>query len=124
MITHRVLPPEEWSKVEHIPPFDTGGLPNPQFWRIVVVERDGAVVAACSLFDTVHWDGFWVADSDQGNPVVFKQLLNGGLEVMAEFGISMVHTTVPTQRADLAAMLERFGFETMPSTLYYYRRQT
>ena len=123
MLTRRVLPPEEWDKVAAIPPFSTGGLPNPEFWRIVVVERDGVIVAACSLFDTVHWDCFWEAESDRGNPVVFKRLLEGGLMVMQEYGIPMVHTTVPEGRADLYGMLEKFGFARAEGRLYFYQRR-
>lgn len=124
MVTHRVLPFDEWYKAADIPPFNTGGLPNPQFWRIVVVERDGVIVAACSLFDTVHWDGFWTAEGDRGNPLVFKELLVGGLEVMQEYAIPMVHTTVPEGRSDLHDMLERFGFSRAFGRLYYYMRST
>lgn len=123
MLTHRVLPTEEWGKVIDIPPFSIGGLPNPDFWRIVVVERDGVIVAACSLFDTVHWDGFWVAEKDRGNPVVFKELLEGGVEVMQDYQIPMVHTTVPDGRADLWGMLEKFGFQQAFGRLYYYQRK-
>lgn len=123
MVTHRVLPFDEWYRVADIPPFSTGGLPNPQFWRIVVVERDGVIVAACSLFDTVHWDGFWTAEGDRGNPLVFKELLVGGLEVMQEYEISMVHTAVPDNRPDLQVMLARFGFESTEGRLYFYMRK-
>jgi len=123
MLTRRVLPPEEWDKVAGIPPFNTGGLPNPEYWRIVVVERDGQIVACCSLFDTVHWDMFWVAAESQGAAGVFRELLLGGAEVMLTYGIRQVHTTVPDGRPELVAMLDRFGFERAPGALYTYTRE-
>lgn len=123
MITHRLLPPAEWDRLTTIPPFNQGGLPNPTYWRIIVVERDGEIVATCALFDTVHWDGFWMADGDQGNPVVFRKLLEGGLQVMQDHDIAMVHTTVPTSRTDLADMLLRFGFQPSQSDLFFYMRK-
>lgn len=123
MVKQRVLPPDEWARVAEIEPFASGGLPDPEHWRIVVVERDDVIVAVCSLFDTVHWDLFWVADADRGNPVVFKELLEGGVGVMDDFAIAQVHTTIPLGRPDLAAMLERFGFKPAPGELYYYQRE-
>lgn len=122
-VTGRVLPVEEWYRVAQLEPFASGGLPDPEHWRIVVVERDGEIVAMCSLFDTVHWDMFHVADADRGNPVVFKELLESGVGVMDGFAIDQVHTTIPLGRPDLAAMLERFGFKPAPGELYYYERE-
>lgn len=120
MITHRLLPPEEWHRVADIPPFSTGGLPNPDYWRIVVVERDGVIVACSSLFDTVHWDCFWAAEAERGNPVVFRELVNAGMEIMALHGIPMVHTTVPTENAHVIPMLQRFGFNEAHGRLFYF----
>lgn len=121
-IRQRILPPEEWWRVEHLEPFATGGLPNPANWRIVVVERDGEVVAMCSLFDTVHWDLFWIAESERTNPVVVKDLVEGGVQVMDDYQIDMVHTTVPLGRPDLGEMLERLGFAPAPGELYFFKR--
>lgn len=123
MLTTRVLPPEELHRLSTIPPYSAGGLPNAENWRIVVVERDGAIVASCALFDTVHWDYFWMADDERGNPVVFKDLLEGSVRVMQHYGITIVHTTIPSHRTELAAMLTRFGFTRVPGDLYYYERK-
>lgn len=122
MLTHRVLPPEEWSQVADREPFASGGLPDPRYWRIVVVERDGQIIAACSLFDTVHWDMFSVDEDERGNPVVFGSLIAGGVQVMIDYNIRQVHTTVPAGHPDLARMLERFGFTRAPGELYFFTR--
>lgn len=123
MVTKRVLPQEEWGKVAGIEPFASGGLPDPEHWRIVVVERDGTIVAVSSLFDTVHWDLFWVAEAERGNPVVFKELVEGGIAVMVEHDLKQVHTTVPFGRPDLSRMLERVGFQLAPGELYFFTRE-
>ena len=123
MIRQRVLPVEEWHRVAHLEPFATGGLPDPENWRIVVVERDDTIIAMCSLFDSVHWDLFWVADADRCNPTVFKELVEGGVAVMDTCGIDMVHTTIPLGRPDLARMLERVGFQPAPGELYFFKRE-
>jgi hypothetical protein len=122
MITSRTLPPDEWSKVAAIEPFASGGLPDPAYWRIVVVERDEVIVACCSLFDAVHWDCFWIAEADQKNPVVVRELVEGGVGVMDDLGIDLVHTTVAHDRQDLQDLLIRLGFSRAPGDLFYFKR--
>lgn len=122
-VTRRILPPEEWFRVADREPFKTGGLPDPEHWRMVVVERGETIVGFCCLFDTVHWDCWYVDPDERGNPIVFGQLIAGGLGVMDEHGIDLVHTTVPDGRYDVEAMLEHFGFETAPGKLYFYQRK-
>jgi hypothetical protein len=124
MLTRRLLPPEEWEKIAAREPFVSGGLPDPTYWRIVVVEDDGQIVGSCALLDTVHWDAWNVDPAYRGNPVVFKELIEGGVSVMIEYGIELVHTTVPDGRPDLEAMLERFGFRRAPGTLFYFDRRS
>lgn len=122
MITTRLLPPEEYDRLTEIEPYKTGGLPDSDHWRIIVVEDEGRIVGTCALFDTVHWDFWHVDEAYRGNPVVFKDLIAGGISVMIEHGIDMVHTTVPNGRPDVEAMLERFGFQHAPGVLFYFKR--
>lgn len=122
MITKRLLPAAEWSRLTAFPPFCEGGLPDPDHWRIVVAEDDGLIVGFCCLFDTVHWDCWYVQPEYRGNPVVFKDLVEGGVQVMIDYQIDLVHTTVP-DGSGVGGMLERFGFEPAPGSLYYYTRE-
>lgn len=116
-LTTRVLPPEEWAKIQHIPPFDQG-LPNPDHWRILVVEEDGVIVGTCSLFDTVHWDGWWIAPDHQGKAGAFRALVAAGLQELTAAAVAGVHTTVPDVRPDLQALITRYGFTEAPGKLY------
>lgn len=123
VLTTRVLPTEEWDRLLTFEPFASDGLPDrPDLWRIGVVERDGQIVAFSALFTTVHWDLFHVEPADQGNPAVFKALLERGLRTMVEHQIAVVHTTVASPQPVLEAMLERFGFVETPGRLYYLQR--
>lgn len=122
MITTRLLPASEWQRLAEFEPFASGGLPAPDLWRIVVAEDDGRIVGFCGLFETVHWDPWYVDPAYRGNPVVFKDLIEGGVQVMIEHDINLVHTTVPDGRPDIEAMLLRFGFEQAPGKLFYYKR--
>ena len=122
MVTSRILPVEEWYRVTDREPFASGGLPDPENWRIVVVERDGAIVGMSCLFDTVHWDLFQVDEAERGNPVVFREMVESGVRVMDAHGIDLVHTTIRFGHPDLARMLERVGFEPAPGALYFFKR--
>jgi hypothetical protein len=117
MLTARVLPPEEWDRIRHIPPYDQG-LPSPDHWRILTVFEGDEIVGCCALFDTVHWDGFWIAPEHQGKAGVFRALVSQGVAELTAAGVQMVHTTVPDSRPDLQALIERFGFHVAPGKLY------
>lgn len=121
MITARILPYPEWHKVADRPPFDRFGLPAEDVaahWEIIVVEDDGQIVACCSLSDQVHWDGFSVNPSHQGNPAVFRQLLAFSLQQLQAAGVIGAHLTVPHGQPVLSDMVERFGFVKAPGDLY------
>lgn len=118
MTTARLLPADEWYKLAEIEPFATSGPPDPLHWVVPVVEADGAIVASCGIFDTVHWDGFHVAEQYRKHPVVFRQLLELAITTLQENGIPGVHITVPDDQPDLSAMVEAFGFVRAPGVLY------
>jgi hypothetical protein len=116
----RVLPPEEWHRIQAIPPFDQGlALPDPDHWRILVVEDEaGEIVGTCSLFDTVHWDAWWIDGEHRGKAAVFRLLMDAGLRELREADIGSVHATIHNLRPDLQAIVERFGFISAPGKLY------
>lgn len=120
MSTARLLPPDEWTKLEALEPYRSAGLPSPAHWIIVVVEEEDRIVASCALFDTVHWDGFAIDPAYQKNPVVFRQLLDLSVSTLQAHDVTGVHITVPDDQPELRAMVERFGFVRAPGTLYLY----
>lgn len=116
-ITFRQLPVAEWDKLRAFSPFDQG-LPNPDHWRVIVAEEDGAIVGHCSLFDTVHWDAFYVHPDHRGKATVFGGLIREGLQMLEEAGVHLVHSTVSNSRPDMQALLERFGYTPAEGKLY------
>lgn len=116
MIT-RELPPTEWPRLSQIPPFDQG-LPDPEHWRILCCEDAGEILGVCGASDQVHWDPWWVHPDHQGKTSVFKQLLEAGLQMFSASDIYGVHVTVPDDRPELQALVERFGFIEAPGKLY------
>jgi hypothetical protein len=115
----RVLPPEEWDKIRHIPPYDRG-VPTPEHWQPLVVEdADGAILGCCSIFDAVHWDCWWVDPTHPAKAGVFWSLISAGLQDLRDLGIGIAHVVIPEDRPDLAALVERFGFEKAKGALYF-----
>lgn len=120
MLTTRLLPEGEWAKLDQIEPFKSAGRPDPLHWMIPVVEKDGQIVASCALFDTVHWDGFHVTESERGNPAVFRALLEQAITTLRESGVPGVHVTIPPNSPELELMVERFGFVPSTGKLYIW----
>jgi hypothetical protein len=116
----RILPEAEWARVADRPPFDQVGLPDPAHWLIPVVEIEGRIVASCAIFDTVHWDAFAIDADCQRHPAIFRCLLDLSVATLQESGVPGAHITVPLDRPDLQAMVERFGFVPAPGRLYIY----
>lgn len=117
-LTKRLLPPEDWHKLQPLVPYFKDGLPDSQHWIMPVVEIDGQIVASCALFDTVHWDVFNILPQYQKNPAVVRALIQLSLETMRESGVPSVHLTIAEDQPDLAAMAAEFGFVESPHRLY------
>lgn len=83
----------------------------------VVVEKDGAIVGCCHLFTAVHWDQWWIHPDARTGPVL-KALITGSLRVLQAAGLDTVYTGVEDARADVAQLLEKFGFTPAPGRLY------
>jgi hypothetical protein len=112
MLIARVLTSEEWAaeRGERLPPRGEH--------LAIVVERDGELVGACHLFTAVHWDGWWIAPGARGRGAVLKGLIDTSLTVLQEAGLDTVYTGVEDERADVAALLEHFGFRPAPGRLF------
>ena len=120
MIEGRVLEQFEWDRVKDRPPYDQTGLPAKDgHWEIIIVEdRTGEILASCAIFDTVHWDSWWIDPAHQGKAGAFRALVAQGLDELNARQIVGVHTTVPDTRPDLQELVERFGFMPAPGKLF------
>jgi hypothetical protein len=86
----RVLPREEWDRVQdHTPVFP--GLP-PEDMSIIVVENDeGSIVASTMILRATHMEGTWV-DPQHRNAGVSRGLLRLANAVAQTFGASWLYT--------------------------------
>jgi len=106
MLTDRILPPEEWHRLEgDIAPL----VPrlNPSRTVILVVEEDGAIVGRLLWLKADHIEGAWIAPSHRGKAAVLRSLwCRAQALIRASGGVTMI---VAADRPDMATMLEKRG---------------
>ncbi len=91
-LTRRVLPRDEWHRL-------TGALGScweqiPASSTVLVVERDGAIVAQWSGHPMFQYlvDGLEIVEPERGNPSVARQLLRAMYEHVQTVGVANILT--------------------------------
>lgn len=119
MITTRELPAIEWDRLKSVEPFDKAGIPPANgHWRVVVAEEDGVIVACVSLHTQVHFDPWWIAESQRGNPTAVRGLIHTSVEILKGLEIDHVFATIDNTHLQTQAVAEHFGFTRAPGQLY------
>lgn len=106
MVTTRVLPREEW---EWLDPTLIGSAWSllPDDARVVVVERDGAIVACSALFTRWHQEGTWIAEADRGDAEIGRRLVEA---IKREIrGVGATEVIVMTLTPSVARLCRRLG---------------
>lgn len=112
MISRRVLPPEEWPRLAGTEAEKLWPRLDPENTQVVVVEKDGRIVAAWTLLRIVHAECIWVAPDQRGEFGVVKRLLAGMKDAASLWGADRVVTgSVSPEVTDL---IMRFGGYPMP----------
>ena len=76
----RELPEAEWYRLANFEPFRSGGLPQPDHWRMIVAERGGAggpIVAFSGVWIGAHCEPTWIAEEYRYHPKLFLSLWRG-----------------------------------------------
>lgn len=74
-MTTRVLPPSEWGRLAGRDIALLLPYMHPEDTDVVVVEKDGAIVACLGAFRMTHLEGVWI-DPEHVNAGVARSLLN------------------------------------------------
>lgn len=114
-MTTRLLPPEEWSRLEVVPVPQVAPHIPPGDVRVVAVESDGALAACVTLYRATHWEGTWIAPEHR-NAGVTRALLSGIREAAASLGSTWAFVGSDAPRT--AAMLKRLGGVQVPMETY------
>lgn len=113
--TSRILPPEEYYKLETVGvPADS--LPNPATSIVGVVELDGLIVARWIAMNVIMMEGLKVEEEFRNIPGVARRIVSVMMEELREKGIEAVLTIVQSPEVGCLAMTA--GFDPIPGQLY------
>jgi hypothetical protein len=116
-LTSRVLPVNEWGKLEGTA-LGSVRATLPDNTTVIVVERDGRLVACWAGMGLTHYhvEGLEIVPDERGNTSVARRLLMGMREHVASLGVPAVFTG--SQTAEVSRMLESAGASPAEMTLY------
>jgi GNAT superfamily N-acetyltransferase len=118
-ITYRILPVEEWGKVEHIFREHGGELPPPLASFIVVGESEsGEIVFVCAPVTVIHVEHAYVAPEHRGHGVL-REGLNFVDDALRSTGIVGYYAF--TQDEKMSHMAREFGMCELPFKVHMKR---
>jgi N-acyl-L-homoserine lactone synthetase len=77
----RILPTDEWSRLEGTLLEGAPDLLNPEIDIVLVVEKEGEIVGCTSFLPRWHLEGAWIAPHHQKRASVCRPLLRGIYQV-------------------------------------------
>lgn len=115
-MTSRVLPPIEWPRLAGT---DLGPVLEsltPETAEIVVVERDGAIVACWAVLTVTHLEGLWIDPACRGTASAARRLLNRTVETLLRRNVARVLTAASSDR--VRALLTHIGATKIPAEMF------
>lgn len=112
----RILPPEEWHRLNGTEAEELWPTLVPESARVVVVEDQGVIVACWVAMNVVHMECLWVRPSHRGLAGVALRLFRGLREIAAEWAVgSIVTSSLSPKVTDL---IRRFGGTPLPGEMF------
>lgn len=75
-MTSRILPPDEWAKLDDVGAETIWKLLDPEKAQILVIEDEGQIVGTLTLMSVVHAECVWIKPSHRKGYGVMKRLLD------------------------------------------------
>ena len=111
MLTARILPPEEWHRLETgFPPLGT--TLRPEDAQVVVVEDDGRIVSSVGVFRITHFESLWIDPTYKGNAGMARMLMRTAIEAARKWTDQWVWGASGTSKMN--TILYRMGGRKMP----------
>jgi hypothetical protein len=111
MIT-RILPQEEWSRLEGTEAGEAWPHFNPENTRVIVVEEADEIVGVWVMLRTIHAECLWIAPEHRGSFGVPKRLLREMQKIVSAAGSNYVITGSVSD--DVTDLITRLGGVPMP----------
>lgn len=111
----RILGPEEWadSKTPAVPLLK---YTDPRNAALVVVEREGVIVASVAALQVTHFEGFWVDEKHRGNPGIMRAMLRQATALAKARGESWIMAGAADDR--MSEFCTRLGGVKLHTDLY------
>lgn len=119
MYDTRILPPEEWYKLNDTEAGSVYSYFDKEHTNVMVVEKDGNIVGTWSLMPYYHAECVWIAETHRGNPAIVKRLVTGMKQMADSVGALSVITTALDDKT--AKLLEHLEAEKLPGEHYVIR---
>lgn len=110
-MTVRTLPREEWHRLDAETRAFVETL-DPEDVALVVVERDGAIVARLAVLRIPQWESFWIAPEAKGNAGITRALLRHATEKAREWAPHWIIAQADCD--DTRLTLQRLGGHLLP----------
>ena len=108
MLTDRILPFEEWDKLQGMDLARVVSQLNPDSTQVLVVEDEtGRVVGCWALMPLLHAEGLWIDPAHRGHPSVARHLWSRLRATVAALGGRAIITGSADDRT--TAMLRKRG---------------
>lgn len=115
-MTSRILPREEWARLDGVDLGQVLPLANPETVSVIVVEDAGEIVGCWAAFTILHAEGVWVHPDHRGKSSVARRLWAQMGRLVRGSGARSVMTGAATP--DIAALLEKHGGAPLPYQSY------
>lgn len=107
----RILPPDEWSKLDTgFPPIGT--TLRPEDSQVIVIEDEGKIVASVGTFRVTHFESLWIHPEYRGNAGVARRLMKACVSAARKWTDQWVWGCSGTDHMN--DILERMGGKKMP----------
>ncbi len=114
-MTTRILPRDEYARLAGTE-LDAVWAHLPDATRVVVVERDGAIVGCHALLPCWHVEGLWIAPGARGRGGVARRLWRAVQDEARAIGVSAVLTAATDDR--VRGLLAHVGATKVPGEAY------
>jgi hypothetical protein len=116
MLTRRILPPDEWPKLQGTEAETLWPLLNPDQAAVLVVEQDGQIVGCWVAMQTLHAECVWVSPT-VGNPAaVARPLIDGMFEIARGNGMRSLYTSATND--EVREIIRKLHGTTLPGTAH------
>lgn len=113
----RILPPEEWAKLEGLDIAQLlPHLPQESATVIVVEDDAGKIVGTWSMLQVTHLEGFWVDPAHAKKAGVVRALIRTAMEFAGSISLRWMTTAANTEA--IAAYIRRLGGIKVPAEVY------